>query len=247
MKKNAVKTLVFVTIFSIAMGYLESAVVVYIRALYYPEGFAFPLKEISEQIAVTEIIREAATMIMLLGIAILASCKAIERFAYFILSFAIWDIFYYVFLKFLLGWPESFLTWDILFMLPLSWVGPVIAPIINSLMMIGLALSIIFFSSRQQKAAIAKGEWILLITGSLVVIYAYTEELTRFMLEKFSLSDLLSGMAAKEVLKYACSYFPKNFRWDIFIAGTLLHLAAIIHYFFRMAKQKPAQPYSGKL
>lgn len=219
MKRNAVNTLVFVTIFSIAMGYLESAVVVYIRALYYPEGFAFPLKEISEQIAVTEIIREATTMIMLLSISILASSKATERFAYFILSFAIWDIFYYVFLKFLLGWPESFLTWDILFMLPVSWVGPVTAPIINSLMMIGLALAIIFFSSKKQKAAIAKGEWILLITGSLVVIYAYTEEFTRFMLEKFSLSDLLSGMAAKEVLKYACSYIPRIFRWDIFFAG----------------------------
>jgi membrane protein implicated in regulation of membrane protease activity len=53
--------------------------------------------------------------------------------------FAIWDIFYYIFLWLLIGWPESFFTWDILFLLPVTWVGPVLAPVINSLTMIVLA------------------------------------------------------------------------------------------------------------
>jgi hypothetical protein len=237
MKKSTALTLVYVTFFSIAMGYLESSVVVYIRAIYYPEGFAFPLKEISEQIAVTEIFREAATMIMLIGVAFLASKKAIERFAYFIFSFAIWDIFYYVFLKLLLNWPESFLTWDILFMLPVTWVGPVIAPVINSVMMIFLALAIIFFSGKKQKATIAKIEWGLLILGSLIVIYTYTEEFTRYMLHRFNFSELLTISGNSDVLKYACTYIPKIFRWDIFSAGVLMHLAAIVLYSFRVFKQ----------
>ena len=31
-------------LYAVAMGYLEAAVVVYLRAIYYPEGFSFPLK-----------------------------------------------------------------------------------------------------------------------------------------------------------------------------------------------------------
>lgn len=236
MKKHTALTLLYITIFSIAMGYLESAVVVYIRTIYYPGGFAFPLKEISEQIAITEIIREAATMIMLIAIAFLASKKAVERFAYFVFSFAIWDIFYYVFLKFLLNWPESFLTWDILFMLPVTFVGPVIAPVINSLMMIFLALAIIFFSDKQQKATVAKAEWILLIAGSLVVIYAYTEEFTRYMLHRFSFGELLTISANTDVLKYTCTFIPQFFKWYVFSAGILMHFVAILRYILRQRK-----------
>ena len=132
--------LTWVIIFSIAMAFLESAVVVYIREIYYPEGFNFPLKLIDNHIAITELLRELATVIMLIAIAVLAGKNSYERFAYFILSFAIWDIFYYVFLKMILNWPLSFLEWDVLFLLPYTWVGPVIAPIINSILMIILAL-----------------------------------------------------------------------------------------------------------
>ena len=97
------KTLLWVAIFSTAMGYLECTVVVYLREIYYPGGFNFPLAPIDKPIAITEIGREAATLVMLLGIGFLAGKTAVQRFAYFIYSFAIWDIFYYVFLKVLTG------------------------------------------------------------------------------------------------------------------------------------------------
>src|ERR1044072_1504154 len=93
------KPLVWLTIFSIAMGYLETAVVVYLRKLYYPGGFNFPLVPVTLDIAKTEFWREAATLIMLVGIGVLAGKNKTQRFAYFLLSFAVWDIFYYVFLK----------------------------------------------------------------------------------------------------------------------------------------------------
>ena len=140
------RILFIITIFSIAMGFMESSVVVYLREILYPGGFDFPLAPINLHLAITELIREAATLIMLLTIGIIAGRTASERFAWFIFSFAIWDLFYYIFLKLLLGWPESLLTWDILFLIPITWVGPVISPVLVALTMILLAVIIIYYN-----------------------------------------------------------------------------------------------------
>jgi hypothetical protein len=43
--------------------YIWSAVVVYLRALYYPRGFGFPLEEMSLFIYLIEVGREAATIL----------------------------------------------------------------------------------------------------------------------------------------------------------------------------------------
>ncbi|HOY30513.1 MAG TPA: hypothetical protein PKW80_01415 [Bacteroidales bacterium] len=224
---NYLTKIIWVILFAIAMGYLESAVVVYIRALYYPEGFAFPMKLISTQIMVTEFFREAATMIMLLGIAILAGRSRIERFAYFIFSFGIWDIFYYVFLYLILGWPQSLLTRDILFFIPVTWVGPVIAPVINSLTMILLAVVILFVSEKHKTVKSGKYVWPLLIVGSLVVIVSYTMDYTGFMLKAFSLPEIMGWGSAETVMAYAVNYIPQHFNWWVFGTGVLMHYIAI--------------------
>ncbi|HNY09113.1 MAG TPA: hypothetical protein PKO42_04430, partial [Tenuifilaceae bacterium] len=135
--------LIWVTLFAIAMGLLESAVVIYMRELLYPGGFSFPLSPIPERLAVTELLRELATLVMLVGVGVVAGRNFPERFAWFIFSFGVWDIFYYVFLKLLIGWPTSMLTWDLLFLIPVTWTGPVVAPVAISLMMITLALVIL--------------------------------------------------------------------------------------------------------
>src|SRR4051812_14084868 len=96
-KKQLIKTISWLTLFSIAMGFLETAVVVYMRKLYYPGGFKFPLVPISPDIAATEFWREAATIIMLIGVGILAGKNAPQRLVFFLYAFAIWDLFYYVF------------------------------------------------------------------------------------------------------------------------------------------------------
>ncbi len=80
---------------------------------------------------------------MLASVGIAAERNNIQRFTYFIISFAVWDIFYYVFLKLFLNWPESLLTWNILFLIPVTWVGPVIAPVILSALMIVLGLMLL--------------------------------------------------------------------------------------------------------
>ena len=92
------RQLALVTIFSVAMGMLESSVVIYLRELYYPEGFQFPVRATSYTVAVTELMRELATIVMLLSVGMIAGKNKQERFAWFIYSFAIWDICYYIFL-----------------------------------------------------------------------------------------------------------------------------------------------------
>lgn len=216
--------IVSVTIFAIAMAFLETSVVIYMRELYYPEGFAFPLKLLQPYILNTEIFRELATLFMLAALGIIAGKNNIERFAYFIFSFAVWDIFYYVFLKLVLNWPGSMITWDILFLIPTTWVGPVLAPVINSVMMIWLAMIILF----KPLVKISITSWSILISGSLLVLYSYTEEYSFFILRQFSLGDLLTGTNSSEVMTYACTFVPHYFNWYIFGAGAIAHFVAIL-------------------
>lgn len=231
MKTN--KTLLAVFIFSIAMGFLESSVVVYLRELYYPEGFSFPIKIIQGTVAITEIIREAATLIMLLCIGFIAGKTLLERFAYFIFSFAIWDIFYYVFLKLLLGWPESVFTWDLLFLLPVAWVGPVIAPILCSLAMIFLAILIIFNESNGKKVVIVRYEWILLSLGSLIVIISFTLDYLHFINQYVSLADSLNFAFDDTFRTVISRYIPHAFNWEVFLFG----LGIILFVIIRLSKR----------
>ena len=117
------KKVSYVLLYAIAMALLETAVVVYLRELYYKDGFAFPLRNLPATIAITELLREAATVVMLVAIGFLCGKNKLQRFAYFCLAFAVWDIFYYVFLYVLLSWPQSLFTWDILFLIPLMKVS----------------------------------------------------------------------------------------------------------------------------
>lgn len=231
---NLRSTFIWITIFSIAMGYMESAVVVYLRQLFYPEGFAFPLQPIDELTAMTEIFREAATIIMLIGIGAIAGRTNIERFAWFIYCFAIWDIFYYVFLKVLIGWPESFLTWDILFLIPVTWVGPVITPIIVSLTMIVLAMVIVIPERlRGASVKVKRFDWLLLIFGSLVIIISFTEEYTRFVLSNFNLKVIWSLPNHKPLFDVALKYEPEMYKWWIFWIGELIIFYGIGRIYFR--------------
>ena len=226
------KALFWVSFFSIAMGYLETAVVVYLRAIFYPDGFTFPLVTMDEQLAITEVFREAATLIMLVGIGIIAGRNGSERFAWFLYSFAIWDIFYYVFLKLLLNWPESFMTWDILFLIPITWVGPVIAPVIVSLTMIVLALIILYANQKKAGAKIAASEWWLLISGSAILIIAFTWDYSRFTLQHYSFSEIWS-VPKKVLYKMSEDYIPISFNWWIFILGEIVIILGIFKFWRR--------------
>jgi hypothetical protein len=229
--------LILITIFGITMGYLESSVVVYLRELYCPAGTLFPMAAMKPDIIITELFREAATIIMLLMAGFLTGRKFVTGFAWFIYSFAVWDIFYYIFLKLLLNWPGSLMTWDILFMIPTLWTGPVLAPVITSLSMIILGIGIIYFNKKDNDTMIKNTEWLLLITGSLIIIVAFSWDYSSFMLEKYYLKDLLRYNHNSSIVSYSMTYVPRTFNWFIFITGQAIISGAIAMFFMRNKKE----------
>jgi len=220
------KTIFWLTVFAVSMGFFESAIVIYLREIIYPDGFAFPLQPIDRVLATTEIVREAFSLIMLLSVSILTGKSTITKFAYFLFSFAVWDIFYYIFLKMLINWPESLMTMDILFLLPVTWVGPVLAPLILSFLMILFALLILYSSARNEQVHLKAHELVMLITGSVIVIISFTQDYIRFILSHYPAADIWS-LPAKDILKLSVQYYPENFYWLIFIVGVVFILIGI--------------------
>ncbi|HER08311.1 MAG TPA: hypothetical protein ENO20_05305 [Bacteroides sp.] len=225
--------IITITAFAIAMAFLETAVVIYLREILYPGGFRFPLSPIPADLAITELIREAATMIMLITIGVLAARRFSTGFAWFLYSFAVWDIFYYLFLWLLLGWPESIMTWDVLFLIPTTWTGPVLSPVLVSLTMILLAMVILVQAEKGEDTRILTREWGGLILGSLVLILGFVFDYSRHMLTHFSVFGMLD-VKNPEVLEVATRYIPDRFPWWLFAIGELIILTFIGLYYRRL-------------
>jgi hypothetical protein len=231
--------LIWLTIFAVSMGLLEAAVVIYLRELYYPEGFKFPLRTISGIIVTVELCREAATILMLFAAGMLTGKNFMGRLAYFIYCFAVWDILYYVFLKLFVNWPESLLSWDILFLIPVPWIGPVLAPLLLSVTMIIFTFIILCANRFHEKVTLLPAEWLLLLTGSLVVILSFTMDYTCYLLNHYSLSDIFSADKQQAIFNLAGNFLPKSFNWWIFITGEVIILAGIF-LFWRRNKKAPS-------
>jgi hypothetical protein len=118
-----------VVIFATAMAWVESAVVFYLRVFIDRiQPYQLDPLPVSFGFGQAELVREGATMLMLVCIGWLAGSNRRTRFGYAMLAFGVWDILYYGFLVVLTGWPTSLLDWDILFLIP-AWWGPVFAPV----------------------------------------------------------------------------------------------------------------------
>ncbi|MBI5396638.1 MAG: hypothetical protein HZA91_15195, partial [Verrucomicrobia bacterium] len=202
-----------VLVFALAMAWVESSLVFYLRTMldriepYQPN----PLP-ISSGFAKAELVREVATMVMLATVGWLAGRNGRTRFGYFVLAFGVWDIGYYLFLKPLTGWPRTLLDWDVLFLIPLPWWGPVAAPCLIATLMV------LFGTLVTQSARDARGAWprrgsaMVCSVGAALALYVF-------------MADAIGVVAQGETALR--QMLPTRFNWPLFVVA-LMFLAAPI-------------------
>ena len=201
-----------VVAFAIAMAWVEAASVFYIRALVDRiEPYQATPLPIDAALGYVELWREASTLVMIATLGMLAGSTWRRRAGYAALAFGAWDIFYYVFLRLMSGWPRTLLDWDILFLLPLPWWGPVIAPVSIALLMILWGTI-----ATQSRETSADGRWAWAL-GSAGIALA----LAVFMSDAWQ--ALPNGRDA------VLQVLPTTFNWPLFGAALLLMAAPLAH------------------
>lgn len=210
-------------LFGISFGYVEASVVVYLRTVYDPvrqklhpdraAGELFPLIRVDQLreaapeqswLLGVEVAREASTIVMLAAVALAAAGGRALWLPSFAIAFGTWDLFFYVFLKVLLHWPTSIMTWDILFLIPVPWAAPVLAPSIVSVTIIGAGLLALSRPVRVRPA-----HWLFMILGGTLILMSFM----------WDYRNLLAGG------------LPRPFAWGVFGAGELAGCVAFLHAF----------------
>ena len=194
-----------------AFGVIEGAVVVYLRRIAYADGFAFPLEEIPPDLLRMELIREAATLVLLCAVARLATTGGLRRFAVFAFCFGVWDLAYYAVLKAMLDWPAHILDWDILFLIPLPWTAPVLAPVLVSLALIGAGVAILMKPDLRVRPV----DWLVESAAGLIIIATFLWN--------------VPAIAAREV--------PAGYPWWLFLIGLLGGITWLV---IRPGRSKPS-------
>jgi hypothetical protein len=217
------RTIAGLVLFAVAFGYVEAAVVAYLRSIYVPlrahfypalsTTELFPLLSLDQLRTLgpehtarlnIELGREFATLLMLSGVALAVARKLREWVGAFVLCFGFWDIAFYSFLKLLLNWPASLLTWDILFLLPVPWVGPVVAPILVSISMIVAGFLWLWREYGDNPFHMTRARWAFILLGGLTVFVAFI----------YDFPNTAGGGT------------PNAFRWDVFFVGEAIALLA---------------------
>jgi len=227
---SATRVLLALFLFGASFAYVEAAVVVYLRPLYEPlheryhpgfeKGELFPLLRMEELEAagpeakrclLVELGREAATLVILAAAALAASRNFHQWFAGFVLAFGVWDLFYYVFLKLLLGWPASWMEWDLLFLLPVPWAGPVLAPVLVALSMVGAGALVLRSESTDKPIRPVALDWVAIVAGGFLIVSAFC----------WDCRNLLQGGE------------PNPFNWGLFALGESLGLAGFVRAWWK--------------
>jgi hypothetical protein len=221
------KTWSAVVLFAIAMAWVESAVVFYLRTMidrivpFQPN----PLPDF-DGLANAELVREAATLIMIFCVGWLAGRNWRHRLAYALVAFGVWDIFYYVFLKVLTPWPNSLLDWDILFLIPLPWWGPVLAPVCIAALMIVWGTLVTQFEREDRPLVSSWKAWFLNWLGGFLALYV-------FMADALGVAGQ-GTPALRELL-------PGQFNWPLFVVALLLMAAPLLAGARQLARRRAGE------
>lgn len=212
-----------VVIFAMAMAWVESAVVYYLRTHidriepYQPN----PLPIIGG-LGPAELVREFATLVMLFTVGMLAGKTWRARCGYMLIAFGVWDIFYYVFLKVMCGWPNSLLDWDILFLLPLPWWGPVLAPVLIATLMVVWGTIAAFFERHPSPALSNWLVWPSCFIGVALALFV-------FMTDALRVAD--QGVPVIRMV------LPVYFNWPLFLIALGLMSFPLLQELHRNRKE----------
>jgi hypothetical protein len=220
-----------VVLFASAMAWVESAAVFYLRTYVDRiEPYRLEPLPLIGVFGPVELLRELATMVMLFTVGVLAGRTWRARWGYAVIAFGVWDILYYAFLKLMCGWPHSFLDWDVLFLLPLPWWGPVLAPMLIALLMIGWGTLASQFESSPASRLSTLATWSIAFTGMLLALYAFMTD-----------SIHVVGQGADAVR----NVLPATFNWPLFGLALLGLAAPLGHQLWDLAKQRRTATRAG--
>ena len=165
---DLLKRFTWVSVYAIAMAFLEAVVVAYIRELLRLTGRA----DLSSY-APMEAWREAATIVMLVAVGWLAGRNKVDRLAYGMFAFGMWDIWYYVWLKVLVDWPKTLLDWDTLFLIPFPWRGPVLSPVLIAGLICVVSVLTVVQVNRRKMPKITLFQTGIVFCGALLALYVF--------------------------------------------------------------------------
>lgn len=189
------------------MGYLEAAVVVYLRSAIETGAATAAMDPATTGTFETlEIARELATLVMIAAVGWLAGRTGLERLAWSAIVFGTWDLVYYAGLKLTIGWPETLDAWDLLFLIPMPWFGPVWAPIVVSTALVACGLAAARRVRRGMPVAVRRPHVAAALAGGALVILSFLVDSTRVLAGDES---AWSG-------------------WPLFLAGMVLAAAATL-------------------
>ncbi len=143
---------------------------------------------------------------MLTAVGIVAGKNRRESWAHFMIAFGVWDIFYYLWLKLFLDWPPGMMTWDLLFLVPVPWVAPVLAPVLISVALIVAGLIVLFYESQGRPLVTRARDWAFATAGGLIVIASFC----------WDYDNVTKGG------------YPNPFHWPLFFAGFAVAAAAFV-------------------
>lgn len=196
------------------MAWVESAVVFYLRTMVdrIDPYQVYPLP-VAGGLGRAEMVREAATLIMLLMVGLLAGRSWRSRLGYAAIAFGVWDILYYAFLKVICGWPHSLLDWDVLFLIPVPWWGPVLAPACIALLMVLWGTLAARHDLQPHPAGINWKVWAVNLLGTVLALYLFMADTFRAV--HHGLEDLRH-------------FLPTHFNWPLFSVALVLMAAPIV-------------------
>jgi len=203
-----------VVLYAAAMAYVEAAVVLYLRTMVDRlDPYQSPPVTLPDHLVRAEMVREVATLIMLFAVGWLAGRTWRSRLGYTLVAFGVWDILYYVYLVPLSGWPRSLLDWDILFLLPLPWWGPVLAPVSIAVLMVLGGTLVSRFDRPERALWPGPRAWGANLVGVALALYVF-------------MADAIG--AAGGGAKAVAQVLPTRFNWPVFVVAWLLLAVPIV-------------------